>query len=177
MKKDNFNQEFSKVTRYLRGFAFQLTKDSHLAEDLYQDTAMQVYRHKDNFREGTNMKAWSGVIMRNTFINQYRRKKRRGEVFDSSESSYIINGKKDKIGNAGEGNILYRELMVLVEKLEEGLKQPFVMAYEGYRYEEIAQQMHLPIGTVKSRIFQARKRLKNHIFQIYNSKSSWELAA
>jgi len=163
MTKREFSTEFEKWTSYLKGFAYNLTRDKHLAEDLYQDTAVAVFRNQDKYSDGTNMKAWLGVIMRNLFINGYRKKKRRGLIFDDSKESYLLNDNENPVSNEGETNIVMTEMLEMVDELTDGLRIPFVMTYEGYKYEEIAQHMQLPIGTVKSRIFHARKILKAKI--------------
>ncbi len=177
MTQREFSAEFEKWTAYLMGFAYKLTRDKHLAEDLYQDTAVAVFKNHDKFTSGTNMKAWVGVIMRNSFINGYHRKKRRGLVFDDSKESYLLNDTKNKVTNEGEGNIAMTEMLNLVNELQDGLRIPFVMTYEGYKYDEIAQHMNLPIGTVKSRIFQARKILKTKLSLLYRNTNPQELVA
>lgn len=177
MNHKEFSTEFDKWTSYLKGFAYNLTRDKHLAEDLYQDTAVAVFRNQDKFATGTNMKSWVGVIMRNLFINGYRRKKRRNLIFDNSPENYLINSSENKVHNEGEGNILMTEMLSLVNDLPDGLKIPFLMTYEGYKYEEIAQKMEMPIGTIKSRIFQARKVLKEQVRLLYRHANPMELAA
>ena len=82
MNTTNFNQHFATFSNYLRGFAIKLTNDTTLAEDLYQETAFLAFKNRNKFEPGTNMKAWLGTIMRNSYTNDYRRKKRRNEVFD-----------------------------------------------------------------------------------------------
>ncbi len=177
MTKREFSTEFAKWTSYLKGFAYNLTRDKHLAEDLYQDTAVAVFRNQDKFSSGTNMKAWLGVIMRNLFINSYRKKKRRGLIFDNSKESYLLNDNNNRVTNEGEGNIAMTEMLSLINGLEDGLRIPFVMTYEGYKYEEIASHMQLPIGTIKSRIFHARKILKAKLSVLYRHPNPRELAA
>jgi RNA polymerase sigma-70 factor (ECF subfamily) len=176
MTKREFSTEFAKWTSYLKGFAYNLTRDKHLAEDLYQDTAVAVFRNQDKFSSGTNMKAWLGVIMRNLFINGYRKKKRRGLIFDNSKESYLLNDGAKRVNNEGEGNIVMKEMLDLINDLPDGLRIPFVMTYEGYKYEEIASYIKLPIGTVKSRIFQARKVLKEKLSLLYRHPNPRELA-
>lgn len=177
MTNREFSTEFEKWTNYLKGFAYNLTRDKHLAEDLYQDTAVAVFRNQDKFTSNTNMKGWLGVIMRNLFINSYRKKKRRSLIFDNSKENYLLNDSENQVTNEGEGNIAMTEMLDLVNDLSDGLRTPFVMTYEGYKYEEIAQHMQLPVGTVKSRIFQARKTLKAKLSILYRHANPRELAA
>lgn len=177
MFNNKIAQDFSALNKELKAFAMHLTRDKYAAEDLFQDTAVRVLRNGDKYREGTNFKAWVMVIMRNTFINDYRKKKRRGMMYDSSPEEYLISGVANSVENEGENNFVMTELMTMISKLEEGLKKPFFMSYEGYKYEEIAQQMKLPLGTVKSRIFQARKKLKKQVNALYSEKQYHVTAA
>ena len=144
----------------LRAFALKLTGSSSDAEDLYQDTALRIIMHADKFNEGTNFKAWAVTIMRNIFINNYRKKIRRNMIVDQTPNSYYLDSNEVNEPNAGETEIIFSELMVLVEGLPEDFKRPFLMAFDGYKYEEIAEELGSPLGTIKSRIFFARKKLQ-----------------
>lgn len=144
----------------LRAFALKLTGSSSDAEDLYQDTALRIIMHADKFNEGTNFKAWAVTIMRNIFINNYRKKIRRNMIVDQTPNSYYLDSNEVNEHNAGETDIIFSELMVLVEGLPEDFKRPFLMAFDGYKYEEIAEELGSPLGTIKSRIFFARKKLQ-----------------
>lgn len=155
-----FASDFNSLSAFLKGFAFKLTNDHHKAEDLFQDTALLAYKNKDKYQTGTNLKAWLSTIMRNTFINNFRQKQRQGEVV---ESAMLYVNEKRTVGNDGEGYLIEGELVSMIDNLEESVKQPFVMAYHGYKYHEISKAMNLPEGTIKSRIFVARKALKNQI--------------
>ena len=130
------------------------------AEDLYQDTAMRIISNADKYQPNTNFKAWAVTIMRNIFINNYRKKVRRGVILDQTNNHYYINS-GDKIEkNGGEGNVAYGELLKMVNRLGDEFRVPFWMAYQGYKYDEIAERLDVPLGTVKSRIFFARKKLQ-----------------
>ncbi len=148
------------VTNTLKAFSLKLTGNSADAEDLYQDTAMRIIANADKYQENTNFKAWAVTIMRNVFINNYRKKVRRGVILDQTSNNYYINSGDHVIRNAGETNVSYGELMKLVNRLPEEFKVPFWMAYQGYKYDEIADKLEVPLGTVKSRIFFARKKLQ-----------------
>ena len=171
------SQDFFSLKKELQAFAMHLARDKHLAEDLFQDTAVRVFKNVDKFSSNSNFKAWVMVIMRNTFINDYRKKKRRRKVYDSNVDTFTFNSLSNSVGNEGENNFVMRELMGMIDKLEEGLKKPFVMSYEGFKYEEIAKEMNMPVGTIKSRIFQARKQLKKHFYLLYKEKSELLAAA
>jgi len=152
--------QLKNVTSTLKAFSLKLTGNSSDAEDLYQDTAMRIIANADKFQENTNFKAWAVTIMRNVFINNYRKKVRRGVILDQTSNNYYINSGNAIIRNDGEGNVAYGELLKLVNRLGEEFRVPFWMAYQGYKYDEIAERLEVPLGTVKSRIFFARKKLQ-----------------
>ena len=152
--------QLKNVTNTLKAFSLKLTGNSSDAEDLYQDTAMRIIANADKFQENTNFKAWAVTIMRNVFINNYRKKVRRGVILDQTSNNYYLNSGNAIIRNDGEGNVAYGELLKLVNRLGEEFRVPFWMAYQGYKYDEIAERLEVPLGTVKSRIFFARKKLQ-----------------
>ena len=85
---------------------------------------------------------------------------RRGVILDQTSNTYYINSGRHDINNDGEGNVAYGELLKMVNRLGEEFRVPFWMAYQGYKYDEIADKLEVPLGTVKSRIFFARKKLQ-----------------
>ncbi len=167
MNATHFASEFDTLSQYLRAFAYKLTGDASSADDLYQDTAFLAFKNREKFRAETNLKAWLSTIMKNAFINSFRKRKRRGEVMDNSPENFRLNSGRNSIENDGEKLVYYQDLFALVEMLNDKLKQPFLMAYQGYKYDEISQQLDLPVGTIKSRVFAARKFLKAQIEQRY----------
>ena len=162
-----FNSSFSKMSSLLHSFAYNLTKNMEDAKDLFQETAFRALTNKDKFRTGTNFKAWLFTIMKNIFINNYRKKVKANTIMDSTDNMYYINSGATIIGNGAESNIMMEELTNMIDSLEDGIKQPFMMHYEGYKYQEIADYLELPLGTVKSRIFFARKELKELLQKRY----------
>jgi RNA polymerase sigma-70 factor (ECF subfamily) len=151
------------MSSVLHSFAYNLTKNSEEAKDLFQETAYRAMTNREKFRPGTNFKAWLFTIMKNIFINNYRKKVKANTIIDSTDNMFYINSGKNVIANSGEANILMKELQVMIAKLDDGIKIPFMMHYEGFKYQEIADELSLPLGTVKSRIFFARKALKDSI--------------
>ncbi|MCB0642896.1 MAG: RNA polymerase sigma factor, partial [Phaeodactylibacter sp.] len=103
----------------------------------------------------------------NIFINNYRKKMKANTIMDSTDNLYYINSGSVTIANTGDSNILMKELTSMIEGLDESIKIPFLMHYQGYKYQEIADHFDLPLGTVKSRIFFARKELKALISKRY----------
>lgn len=166
MTVQEFNVRLAKLENLLFAFAMKLTKNREDAKDLYQETAFRAFNHKDRYTMGTNFKAWVTTIMRNTFINNYRKKKTRNKVEAPIEDLlYAIENKA--VNGTAESNILTTELTRIIDELKDGYKIPFTMFLRGYQYNEIAEHMDLPMGTVKSRIFFARKQLKATITDLY----------
>jgi len=168
MKNNQFVQEFELHTKYLKNFAFRLTKDKNLAEDLFQDMAFKAFRYQKNYTANTNIKAWLSMIMKNLFINSYRKKKKRNEVHYATTQEFHLNHPKSMTDNDGEMMMTMKELFEIIDALDDDYRIPFLMAYKGYKYGEIQDALNLPMGTIKSRIFQARKLLKAKITKAYN---------
>ena len=154
-----YNQ-FQEISPSLRAFSMALTQSEADANDLYQDTVYKVISNAEKFRQGTNFKAWAVTIMRNLFINNYRKKMRRNTLLDKTPNNYFIDSGQVNNPNAGETGASYKELLTMVNKLPDDLRIPFWMAYQGYKYEEISQKLGSPLGTIKSRIFFARRKLQ-----------------
>lgn len=174
MTKNTFAQIFQENIPNLHAFALQLTRDKNDAEDLYQDTIYKAIRYRHLYKPKTNLQAWLMTIMRNTFINEWRRRKRKQQIAELQIPGVTFS-QTTPVRNAGEENIVLQEIMKALEELDQGLSKPFLMAYKGYKYEEIAEEMGLPLGTVKSRIHQARKLLKTKIKRNYQVRSLRDL--
>ena len=166
-----FYNNFDKMTPVLNSFAYNLTKSIEDAKDLYQETAFRAMTNREKFRVGTNFKAWLFTIMKNIFINNYRKKIKANTIMDSTDNNYYINSGNVAISNKAGSNIMVAELKGMIRDLDESIKVPFMMHYAGYKYQEIADYLELPLGTVKSRIFFARKELKDLIGKRYDNIS------
>lgn len=162
-----FYNNIDALKNSLCSFAYTLTKDSIDAEDLYQETALRAISNKEKFRPGTNFKAWMFTIMKNIFINNYRKKMKANTIMDSTDNMYYINSGKSVVHNDVDRNILLEELNNMIQSLDDSIKIPFEMHFQGFKYQEIAETLDLPLGTVKSRIFFARKALKEAILGHY----------
>lgn len=154
----DISNQIQNSTSGLQAFALRLTKNPYDAEDLLQETIFLALKHSDKFRGGTNFNAWVKTIMRNTFINNYRKNKRFMKYVSQKISSYFYD--KPEAKNNAESNIMFKELIEIIDELDEKFRAPFMMYYEGFSYEEISEKLGLPLGTVKSRIFFARKHIK-----------------
>ena len=157
------------MTSLLQAFAYNLTKNQEDAKDLYQETAFRALTNRDKFNPGTNFKAWSFTILKNIFINNYRKKVKANTIMDSTDNMYYLNSGSVSISNGAEANILMEELTEMIARLDDSIRIPFLMHYQGFKYQEIADELNLPLGTVKSRIFFARKELKEMIGVNYTS--------
>ena len=153
-------EQLDKISNSLRAFSLKLTGNTDDAEDLYQDTALRIMTNAEKYNPGTNFKAWAVTIMRNIFINNYRKKVRRNLIIDQTPNNYYINSGEGSTGNDGESRIAFKELQEMVDSLPDDFRIPFMMAYQGYKYDEIAEELGSPLGTIKSRIFFARKKLQ-----------------
>ena len=172
MNKTEFQTSFDNLTPSLRSFAYNLTKDNEEAKDLYQETAFRAMTNRDKFKAGTNLKAWLFTIMKNIFINNYRKKSKTNTIMDSTDNMYFLNSSSTIISNGAGTNIMMEELRGMIQNLDDSIRVPFEMHYIGYKYQEIADQLELPLGTVKSRIFFARKELKNQIKRQYGNHTT-----
>ena len=163
MSSLEFNNLLISHREFLRGFAFSFTKDSSDADDLIQDTFLKALRYKDNFREGTNIKGWLFTIMRNIFINNYKRKKFQNTITDTTDNNYFINASQDYSFDTVTTQINEKDVRGAIGGLNKEFRVPFTMFVEGYHYDEIADTLGIPMGTVKSRIFHARKKLSTKL--------------
>lgn len=175
MSTIEFTQHFSQFQGLLYSFAFRLTRNEEEAQDLVQETAYKAYKYRNMYQTNTNLRAWLMTIMRNTFINNYRQKKRRKTLNDQSRNNYLLNSGNRTVENGGESNVTTEELWKLVHSLEDWLRIPFLMHFQGYKYEEIANELDIPLGTVKSRIFFARRKLQESVQSTYQSRQLHEI--
>ncbi|HMU46648.1 MAG TPA: RNA polymerase sigma factor [Chitinophagaceae bacterium] len=161
------NQEFNSLlldnAEFLKPFAINLTRDSETANDLYQETLYKALANHEKYSVGTNIRAWLFTIMRNIFINDYRRKAKQKTIFDSTPNDYLINQKQVSVINSAESSLRLKEIKKAIQQLPEIFKTPFLLYFDGYKYNEIAEALGEPLGTIKSRIHFARKLLKEQI--------------
>jgi RNA polymerase sigma-70 factor, ECF subfamily len=158
-----FNNLVADSTTSLKPFAVKLTRNPDDADDLIQETVVRAISNHEKFNEGTNLKAWLYTIMRNIFINNYRRNMKRNTMIDTTDNQYFINSHAPAIKNDAISGFVMSDLEKAVDSLSDEFRIPFIMHYEGYKYNEISEHLKLPLGTVKSRIFFARKELKSYL--------------
>lgn len=154
-----FNQQLVNQRTPLTNFAYSLTLNSEDAKDLLQDTYYKAISYKDKFVDATNLKAWLYTIMKNTFINNYRRNVKKKQIISETNDTTLLKQSINYSFTNAESEINLKQIHAAVNALEDDYKIPFQRYFDGYKYKEIADEMDLPIGTVKSRIFLARKQL------------------
>lgn len=144
----------------LLSFALKLTTNKEEAQDLVQDTTLKALRNEEKYVANTNFKGWMMTIMRNIFINNYRKSARENTVIDSSEDLYHLNLSQDSGLETPDGAYAVNEISSILATFPVDYREPFSMHVAGYKYEEISTRLDMPLGTVKSRIFFTRKRLR-----------------
>lgn len=162
----------SQTDKQLQRYALQLTKYKIEAEDLYQETILKAYTKRDLFQEGTNFKAWILKIMYHAFINNYRKIRRQNIVEAPIEDlSFCLN--TESFESSAEEKIHFKDINNLINELDYSYRQPLLMFSNGYLYKEISMKLNLPLGTVKSRINFARKKLKKQLNTLFENEFSY----
>lgn len=157
---DSFQTRLLGLQNNLLNFAYQLTANREQAQDLLQDTTLKALDNEDKYVDNVNFKGWIFTIMRNIFINNYRQNARKATVIDQTEDLYHLNISQDSGLSTPEGSYAVKEISLALNSFSDDYRIPFNMFVAGYKYNEIAEKMNLPLGTVKSRIFFARKTLR-----------------
>lgn len=160
MSTIEFNQTLISNADYLKPFAMSLTRNIETAKDLLQETLYKALANKEKYNAGTNIKAWMYTIMRNIFINDYRRSAKQNTIFDNTPNDYLLDYNQFATSNTAETNLTIKDIQQAVHHLPEIFRNPFQLYFEGYKYHEIADILSEPLGTIKSRIHFARKLLK-----------------
>ena len=154
-----FKDRLVSLQSNLTNFAFQLTANREAAQDLVQDTTLKVLDNEAKYVDNINFKGWVFTIMRNIFINNYRRTVRESTVLDTSDSIFHVSDTRPA-PETPDGIYAVSEISELIARIPADFSKPFQMHVAGYKYEEIAEILNLPLGTVKSRIFTTRTQLK-----------------
>ncbi|MCX6299135.1 MAG: RNA polymerase sigma factor [Bacteroidetes bacterium] len=159
----DFDQMLINNTDFLKPFAFTLTRDNEAAKDLIQETLFRALANRDKYNVGTNIKAWLYTIMRNIFINNYRRKSKQNTIFDNSPNEFLIDNNQGAVSNEAIAKLNMKEVQEAIYQLPVIFRNPFLLYFDGFKYHEIADMLQEPLGTIKSRIHFARKLLKSQI--------------
>ncbi|MBK6566621.1 MAG: sigma-70 family RNA polymerase sigma factor [Saprospiraceae bacterium] len=165
-----FYEEFFPHLEALKTFAFHLTYNESDAEDLVQETYLKAYKFINSYVKGTNSKAWLFKILKNAYINEYRKKVKTPITLDFNDPMSVQ--EKDILGGMIEINWedlsmnLGDEVTMAMNSISEEFKEIILLCdIEGFSYEEIAEILDLPIGTVRSRLFRARNELKDKLMK------------
>lgn len=168
-KQREFEQEALVHLSTLYNVALRLTHDPADAQDLVQEAVVKAYRAWDRYEKGTNCRAWLLTILRNTFINEFRKRSKRPDpvAFDTVEEVSVFGDVQEK---DPEGSffryIVDDEVRRAIDELPEEFRTPVVLSdVEGLSYAEIAEIMGVPVGTVKSRLFRGRRRLQRRLYE------------
>lgn len=169
-KQQDFNEEILPHMDVLYNFALRLTADPIDAEDLVQDTIVKAYRFFSSYEKGTNAKAWLFRILKNSFINNYRKISKRPQEVDYDEvESYYETVRAERTETSDLERLMFRELMdddlsKALSRLPEDFRTVVLLCdVEGYTYEEIANMLDVPIGTIRSRLHRGRNLLKTEL--------------
>lgn len=169
METTTIQRNIASIQENLLNFAYRLTANREDAYDLVQDTALKIIENKDKYVQDTNFKGWALTIMRNIFINNYRKTSRASVFVDSTDDDYFINLSHEAEADSPEGAYTVSEVANAMNELPDIYREPFTLFVAGYSYPEIAEKMNLALGTVKSRIFNVRQRLQTR-FSDYNMR-------
>jgi RNA polymerase sigma-70 factor (ECF subfamily) len=160
MNKVQFQQKILSLQDNMFNFAMMLTTNRDDARDLLQETTLKALDNQEKYVENVNFKGWVMTIMRNIFINDYRKMMTSNTIIDQTEDLYHLNLPQSSGIDTPESAMTVQEITAAIKSLDKGLKEPFSLYVNGYKYEEIAKKLKLPMGTVKNRIFLARKELQ-----------------
>jgi len=163
MSKSDLSSIIVSHESFLYQLALKLTKSAEDSNDLLQETYYKAIKNSDKFKEGTNIKGWLYTIMKNTFINAYRKKKNQNTFVDETDNKYFLNLRETEKTVSTDAAVDHEYLMKQINSVDKTYVETFMMYYNGYKYEEIAEIMDIPLGTVKSRIFLARRKMMDKL--------------
>ena len=163
MNTSQFQKKLLGMQENIMNFALMLTANREDAQDLLQETSLKVLDNREKYVDNRNFKGWVLTVMRNIFINNYHRVLRTQTVVEQDVDLYNLHVTNDSSFDTPDGTCQLQEITGAIDALNEELKAPFSMYVSGYRYHEIAEALHIPLGTVKSRIFFARQELKTKL--------------
>jgi RNA polymerase sigma factor (sigma-70 family) len=163
MTQIEFTHKLVGLHENLHYYANMLTSNREEAKDLIQDTYLKALANRDKFADDTNLKAWTYTIMKNTFINNYRRNQKANTIIDNTEDLFYLNIPRKSEFAAPDSNYSEKEIKKSISKLAPDQRLPFEMHNDGFKYKEIADSLNISIGTVKSRIFFTRRKLMDNL--------------
>jgi len=151
----------------LYNYALRMTYNSADAEDLVQETFLKAFRFWDSYEKGTNIRAWLFRIMKNAYINRYRKEKKEPETVEYEEVENFYNSIRESVTESSDlqetlyNNLLEDDVATAIAELPEDFRTVVILCdIEGLTYEEVAEFVDCPIGTVRSRLHRGRKLLR-----------------
>lgn len=176
-KQKDFNEEILPHLDAMYNFALRLTADPNDAEDLVQDTIVKAYRFFDSYEKGTNAKAWLFRILKNSYINTYRKKSKKPNQVDYDEVATFYETIRDERTDTSDlEDRMFRELIddhisKALDQLPEDFRTVVLLCdVEGFTYEEIANMLDVPIGTIRSRLHRGRNLLRSELIDYAERK-------
>ena len=163
MRTESFTRDLINVQNDLLRFAYKLTANHEDANDLLQETSLKALDNEEKYAAETNFKGWMYTIMRNIFINNYRKVVLDQTFVDQTDNLYHLSLPQESGLDSTESRYDLKEMHRIVNSLPKEYKVPFSMHVSGFKYREIAEKLDLPLGTVKSRIFFTRQRLQEEL--------------
>lgn len=174
---EEFEKEAIPHMDALYNFALKMTGDEDDADDLVQETYLKAFRFFDKFEKGTNCKAWLFRIMKNSFINDYRKQAKEPNKVDYEDvQNFYENIKSDEVESKHYeqdvfSNLLDDEISKAITELHEDFRTVIILSdIEGFTYDEIADFVDIPVGTVRSRLHRARKMLYSQLYDYAKEK-------
>ncbi|HKK45510.1 MAG TPA: sigma-70 family RNA polymerase sigma factor [Balneolaceae bacterium] len=179
-KQEDFEEEIIPHLDAMYNFALRLTSDPSDAEDLVQDTIVKAYRFFSSYEKGTNAKAWLFRILKNSYINNYRKKSKQPNQVDYDEvSTFYETIRAERTDTSDLEDKMFRDLIDddisnALEELPEDFRTVVLLCdVEGFTYEEIANMLDVPIGTIRSRLHRGRNLLKAQLME-YAKKRGYQ---
>ncbi|HET8828606.1 MAG TPA: RNA polymerase sigma factor [Pelobium sp.] len=167
MTQIEFSTLVTRQSSSLKTYALRFTRDMDDANDLVQETLLKAITYYNNFKDGTNINGWLYTIMKNTFINGYRRFVKTTSIITQTDEISSQQLSFSSSSNKAENKFVMDDIQQALKALPKEYYVPFTLYFEGYKYHEIADDLDIPIGTVKTRIHVARKLLKKSL-SVYN---------
>ena len=176
-KQREFKQEALPHTDVLYNFALRMTNNPEDADDLVQETYLKAYRFWDKYEKGTNVRAWLFRIMKNSYINRYRKESKEPEKVDYEDVQNFYNTIRADSADSNDlqenlfGNLLEDDVARAIAELPEEFRTVVILCdIEGLTYEEIAEFFDIPLGTVRSRLHRGRKLLRTRLVKFARNK-------
>ena len=162
-----FNHHVAQHAQALQLFTRKFTNDYEESQDLVQETILKALTYRDKFKTGTNLKGWLYTIMKNTFINKYRKAQRAKTTYDNTADLYYLNVEDTHTFRNPDSTSEYADMWKKIGEIRPEYHEPFKLHVEGFKYDEISSKLNIPIGTVKNRIFHARKEIQKKLGKNY----------